>query len=228
MSKSLKIFLITTTVLVVGIVLFFYIGFAGLPWKKWTVGNQILSYLEEKYEEDFQIEERYYNFKDSSYGIKVYPTKKPDLVFNAAEGWGNHEFIDFYPESIWEKQADADFRDIVKEIYPTLRNFRAGTVYGEGVELVQGPQIPSYLEAKAFVDVAVMIPEKFRESDEDFEKMLKLVEYANQKGGNIHIFIVYEPTEDDSKDTFYINFTNEEIKKIHTIDDVKKYYNNLE
>lgn len=225
MTKTVKIILFSFVAFVLIMVLFFYFSFAGLPWKKVMVGEKVLAYLENKYGEEFEIEERYYNFKDGHYGIHVHPKKNSSLIFNAEEGWGGREYIDYYPEELWARQAKIDFEEIVKETYPDLSRYHVSTVYGEGVELVQGPAIPNYIDSHAFIDVHVNIPNQFQESEEAFQRMLTLIEFAQQNGGNIHYFIVYEPKETDAKDTFYISFTNEEIQKIDTIEDVKKYYN---
>lgn len=225
MTKSLRIFLLIILGLVIGGVLFFYFAFAGFPWKKITVGNATLKYLEEKYDEKFVIEDRYYNFKDGKYEIKAYPVKDPNMIFNAGEGWGNKGFFDYYPEAVWEKQANADFKGIVKDIFPDMRHYRVHTVYGEGMELVKELPIPYYIEIGAYIDVAVNLPWRFQETDEEFEKILTLIQFIQKNGGNIHIFIAYEPREDDAKNVTYITLSNEEIKQIHTIEDIKKVYN---
>lgn len=225
MSKPLKIFLLIFAVLVIGFALFVYFSFAGLPWKKITVGNATLAYLQQKYDEEFEIEDRFYNFKDGSYGIKVHPVKEPTMSFYAEEGWGNDKFIDYYPEAVWVKQADQDFKEIVREIFPEKRRYRVDTVSGEGMEKVKKLPIPHYIDANAYIDVLVNLPKRFDESDAELERIMKLIQFAQQNGGNIHLFLTYEPNEEDTKNVTYITLTNEQIKQINSIEDIKKYYN---
>lgn len=231
MSKSLKIFLLVIAIILFGIGAFFYIGFAGLPWKKISVGNETLKYLENKYGEEFKIEDRFFNFKDGSYNIAVHPVTDPSLSFHAGEGWGEYKYFDYYAEEIWTKQAEEDYKEIVHKIFPDLRHYRVSTVYGEGIEKVKKAPIPDYIESNAYIDVAVNLPFRFSESDAEFQRMYTLIQYVQKKGGNVNIFIAYEPRDNDTKDTkstTYITLSNSEIKKIKTIDDIKKYYNNIE
>lgn len=228
MSKSLKKFFVVVSIVLFGVFLFFYITFAGFPWKKWYIGNEALAYLEDKYQEEFVIEERYYNFKDAKYSIMAHPLKSPKLSFIAGEGGTKNEYFDYYPEAVWTRQAESDFKEIVRDIFPNLRRFSVNTVFGEGDKLVYQTKIPDYISAKAFVEILVILPNKFDDSNAEYEKMLSLINFVRKKGGNIHIFIAYEPNEDYAKDTIYFTFSSAEIHKIITNEDVKTYGTNLE
>ncbi|RTR28743.1 hypothetical protein EKG37_16115 [Robertmurraya yapensis] len=228
MSMSIKKFFVVVSIVLFGVFLFFYITFAGLPWKKWFIGNEALAYLENKYKEEFVIEDRYYNFKDAKYSITAHPLKNPSISFNAGEAGIKNEYFDYYPEAIWTMQAEGDFKDIVKETFPNLRRYNVNTVFGEGDKLVYQTKIPDYITAKAFVDILVILPDKFVESNAEYKKMLSLINFVREKDGNIHIFIAYEPNEDYASDTVYFTFSNAEIHKIKTIEDVEKYGTNLE
>ncbi|MFE8699509.1 hypothetical protein ACFYKX_02605 [Cytobacillus sp. FJAT-54145] len=227
MSKKVKIILSSFLVIIIGIVATIYVEFAGLPWKKQTVGNEILHYLENKYNEEFVIDKRFYNFKDSSYNIKVHPKNNPSVQFNAGEGYGEYHFVDYYAEALWEKQATEDFKSIIEKHFPEKQHFRANAVYGDGMDLVKRPPIPHYSKTKAFIMLGINIPTNFSKSEGDFKKMLAVVKSMQEVGGNIELFISYGP-EDDSKNMTYATFTPEEVKKIKSIEDIKRYYNNVQ
>jgi hypothetical protein len=155
MSTNVRVILIVFCTVVIVLVLFVYASFFGLPWKKWYVGGKINTYLENKYGEEFIIQERFYNFKDGSYGIKVSPQNNYDLTFSAWEGYGNYNLIDYYAEAIWERQASEDFTKLVNDIYPNYQRIFASVAYGEGMEFVKEPPIPNYADTPALMTLGV-------------------------------------------------------------------------
>ena len=47
-----------------------YVSFNGVPWKKNTVAQELEKHVENKYNIHVEVVEKYYNFKDGSYGAK--------------------------------------------------------------------------------------------------------------------------------------------------------------
>lgn len=228
MSKLAKMVLLISCFIVLSIATLIYVTFSGLPWKKYTVGHEIVAYLEKKYDQSFEIEERYYNFKEGNYHIKVHPVKNPTISFSAGEERGTQSYTDEYPEEVWAMQAEMDFKDMIQELFPNLRRYHISSVYGQGMELVVEPPIKNYKETEASIGILINIPQQFEGTDEEFEKMYHLIQYIKDNGGNIELFIAYEPDENNARRTVYANFTNDEMREINRLEDVKIYYDNVE
>lgn len=227
MTKGWKI----TLFIILGIILAFaslvYVFFNGLPWKKVMVANEILTYLEQKYDKPLVISERFYNFKDGTYGVRAHPKDDSSIEFSASQGYGNHKFIDNYPEAVWEKQASADFAKVINQLFPENRRYSLSFASGESIDIVKGPEVLNYTKTPATLMINVNVAKDFNDSDIEFERILKLVQFAKHKTKHLDIFIAYEKIADQNADhTVYVTLSKDEIDKINTIDDVKRYYNN--
>ncbi|EKN63744.1 hypothetical protein P9E76_03590 [Schinkia azotoformans] len=212
--------LIMCSVVLLSVALFIYVSFSGFPWKKYTVGKEIQAYLDERYDQPFLIKDRLYNFKDGKYGIKATPVKEADLQFTAWEGYGDYEYIDYYPEAVWEKQVYDDFEEIVNKIYPDHTMYNASTAMGFGNELVKGPEIPSYRDVDVLTSIAISTRGSVVGNDSEFARMLAILSEIKKAEANIEVsFHYYRTTEQKIE---YLHFDRTIINKITTIEDVKK------
>lgn len=220
MKMYIKRMLILMLILIVLFFIWVYVSFAGLPWQKFVVGKQVHAYIEEKYNQEFNIIDRVYNFKDGSYGIRVTPINKPDMEFSAWEGYGNYEFIDYFPEAVWEKQVYDDFKDIVNETYPDYIKYQSGTVMGVGTEIVKGAEIPNYKEVDVLVWIKITTKGSFTQNNAEYEKMLAIISQVKKADANIEVSFSYQRTTEQKEEVIF--FEPEKIKKINSVDDIKR------
>lgn len=226
-GKTLKIVLITAFSLILLFAAYIYVSFNGLPWKKYSVGKRVLAHIEQKYDQAFVITERRYNFKDGSYGVEVHPKDKSNIVFYSYQRNGDQEFIDNYPEVVWEEQANIDFAHIIKKMFPENRRFSLSFVQGESEGVVKGPEIPHYTKTSSTLMIHINMAKDFGHTDAEYEQILKLIQLVKHKTNHFDLFMSYEKNENqDAVHNVYISINKDEISNIHTIEDVKQYNHN--
>ncbi|MDA9774600.1 hypothetical protein N9B82_06545 [Saprospiraceae bacterium] len=75
----------------------------------------VLSFLEDKYSEDFQVVSTDYIAETGNYDIRISPKGNPDLVFKVDHNPKKDHFNDYYPYAIWQFDADKAIRAILDE-----------------------------------------------------------------------------------------------------------------
>lgn len=75
----------------------------------------VLSFLEDKYSEDFQVVSTDYIAETGNYDIRISPKGNPDLVFKVDHNPKKDHFNDYYPYAIWQYDADKAIRAILDE-----------------------------------------------------------------------------------------------------------------
>lgn len=152
------------------------IAFNGLPWKEKAVAGKLENYLEEKYDQKFIMKESFYNFKDGSYGAWFYPAQDELMEFYAEEGFGEHTYVENYPEELWARQLKEAVQPIAKNVYPEIEKVDTSYVTYESLDIVKGPEIPPFDQSSAMLSVRLEVKGPFSESDEQWEKVATMVE----------------------------------------------------
>lgn len=147
----------------------------GFPWKKKAVAAELKSYLEEKYDQEFQQKETFYNFKDGHYGAIFYPAGDSELEFYAEEGFAEYPFVDIYPEVLWARQLKDAAELTAQKEYPEISSVDTNYVTYESLDIVKGPDIPSFDEAGAALGVHFELEKPFSNSDGQWKKRAALI-----------------------------------------------------
>lgn len=118
--KYLKKYLLTFCgIFVIFVIFYIYASFNGLPWKKESVAKKLESYVEEKYGIEVELKEKFYNFKDGSYGAK-FVLKDNDKITFLVYQYHTGTLSDEYPEAVWSKEVLDDVTPVLKQSFPTL------------------------------------------------------------------------------------------------------------
>lgn len=175
MKIKKRMLIISVVVIVAGVAAWITSAFYGLPWKEKAIAAKLESYLEKRYEQDFTLKESFYNFKNGSYGAWFYPASDPELEFYAEEGFAEYTYVDIYPEVLWARQLKDAVQPIAKENYPGA-SVDTGYVTYESLDIVNGPDIPTFDKAKAMLGARFEITEPFLDSAEEWKPLTELVE----------------------------------------------------
>ena len=73
----------------------------------------VLSFLNNKYDQDFEVVSTKYIAETGNYDIRISPKSNPELVFKVDHNPKNDNFNDYYPYAIWQYDADKDFRKVL-------------------------------------------------------------------------------------------------------------------
>lgn len=126
MRKSLVILLIIPMcfIFLLGLVLFDYIYF---PLIEFKAENAAEKHLEEKYEEDFIIEEASFSKplgdKTGIYNIDALPKKNPDLTVHISVTEDMQPLSDDYLDMKWREELNEQFRTVYRELYGSLEKY---------------------------------------------------------------------------------------------------------
>ncbi|WP_010191898.1 hypothetical protein [Bacillus sp. m3-13] len=106
--------------------------FLGSPWGIWTNKQAFEVYLEEKYEEDFVIEEISFDFFNTrKYHAYAYAADKPDLVFYVGQNRYTSKTEDGYRFEVWSFEAKEEVGQIVEEYFPDHSNYGVNLIFPE-------------------------------------------------------------------------------------------------
>lgn len=221
--------LLALTLSVVGVCLYFFIAFYGLPWKKASTAKELERYVEEKYAIDVRLKERYYNFKDGSYAAEFTLESDPSISFSAAK-YHSGTLSDYYSEAVWVNQVEMDIAPILNRSFPSLSmdSHSVNPVYGMGDELVNGQDIPSYKDVLTGVDVGVHFATAWTEETEEllvkegFDFIASLQAKGVQNIG-VRLYLQDKPLEDDRTQTYAISIEPSDFNQIETIEDLEKH-----
>lgn len=118
--KRIIAFLIGTALL--GTILYLYFGFNGSFLVKLYVNSCAQDYIEETYQnEQLNIDEVVYNFKDGLYYVKVSKPNSQDIHFSISYTWNGTRRYDEYENMVLSKwntmtRLDMEYRDLVQEV----------------------------------------------------------------------------------------------------------------
>ena len=222
----LKIF----AVLAICVVGFFYVSFFGLPWKKVTVAKELEQYIEKKYAIDVDVKDRYYNFKDGSYGaIFVETTQQIDFT---VEKISNDDILDYYAEAVWVEQVTVDTAPIIEKSFPsfTVKEPYISPVYGIGNDLTVTKDIPNYRDVNTMVSLILRFEETRTKQTEEVlvTELFAFIQALQQVGienVGITVYLDEEESPERKPKTFSISFEGHDLKNIHSEQQLQKFIN---
>lgn len=189
MKTKKKKWIVVAALIFIGIAAGITSIFYGLPWKERAVAKKLEKHLEEKYDQDFVLKRTSYNWKFSWYGGSFYPEGDPDLAFHA-EDIGQNEYMDTYPEVVWNRQLQEKIKPFYQKVYPDVDTFE--TLYTEqSADMVPGPDIPDFTEVDAMLSVIYHLKKPFKDETHEWEKIAALTEKGQKLSRNLDVVFRY-------------------------------------
>ncbi|WP_342431596.1 hypothetical protein [Neobacillus sp. FSL H8-0543] len=141
--KAGKILVYIVSFVFLLVVFFVYTQFNGTPWGKSEQKKAMISYLSEKYQDDFTIRKVRYNPLGSGYYAVASSEQNPNLNFEVAVSPDTENgYADLYPAVLWDSPVADPLKNYILELFPDLVQSRF-TVDRQLEEDV-GPNIPTY------------------------------------------------------------------------------------
>lgn len=221
MKKKRKKFLVISLILLGCIGSFVYAYFKGLPWKEKQVANELQQYLEERYDESFVLNNTFFDEEERVYGATFLPTKDQSMAFNARKE-SEDAIMDDYPEGVWQREFQEDVEPVVRKNFPKLKDWYVGTAYGQSGELVEGPTIPTYQEAGAFMWVEVSKAGVFNDSEQQWEQIYQLVHEVHKLTSTAEVSFSFDEKKGAKEEAeVYISCMPAEVIPVKTVQDAK-------
>lgn len=84
----------------------------------------------------------------------------------------HYRYVDLYPKDLWGSQLKETIEPVAKELLP--KNALVDTSYAtyESLDIVKGPDIPSFDQTGAYLTVHIEVKEGFSDSDQEWIKWL--------------------------------------------------------
>lgn len=229
MKTSIKIIWWIGLAVIIFIVGYLYISFNGVPWKKNQVAEEIEKHVENKYNTDVELVDKYYNFKFSSYGA-TFQAQVDNIEFTFdTEKTTSGVYLDYYVEALWASQLKADSEPIIKQSFKSLpiESYDYHFTYGMADALhIKSDHIPNYKEVNS--DLLLVIRLKNYWSEETKNKGINetytFIQELKKNGiDNIGLMIRYKEKEEEPWEFYGISFNPGDLKKVQTEKDVEKY-----
>jgi hypothetical protein len=119
--KKEKVMITIISILFLSISLFFYFMFFGTPWGKIEQKKLMLSYLSDKYHEDFTIHQMINNPNGTGYYATASPKSKPNLRFDVSESADELSgYADLYPVVFWKTEDARPIKNYILDLFPDL------------------------------------------------------------------------------------------------------------
>ena len=211
---------------IIAICLYIFISSFGNPIKKYTVSQELLNKLEEKYDEQFTLVESSYNWKGGIYGGVYQPEKNNKIQFTA-EKYRTGNLSDYYPEEIWLYEIEEELIPKAKEIFFDYDQVEASTVWGIGSDEVKEGSIPSYKDISNGDALQIIIRTKLAYTEVDKEeveqKIFTLVQFLKKKSSTVGLMVSFDTPKETKEDGFY-NIAGQDIGDISNVSDINKYF----
>ncbi|GAA0489584.1 hypothetical protein GCM10008986_14290 [Salinibacillus aidingensis] len=220
-------FLKSKKFLVIGIVLFSLIGFIfyffyGTPWDLISYKDKFETYLEERYHQDFVIDEISYDFlHGGTYHAYAFSETNPEVTFHVGQNSKSAEIDDAYHYELWRYQARNEVTPIIEKTFPDRLNHAVEVRDSLYPDATQKSEVPNY---KNMVTLEIGIAKdhtKITENKEaELEKAFKLIEELNEKDLNMdHFSISYKSKT--------LQLSGTEMKSIKKHNDFRKMVKGL-
>ena len=191
--------------------------FWGSPWGIWKNKQSFESYLEEKYEKDFVIEEISFDFFNTrKYHAYAYATDYPDVTFYVGQNRYTGETEDGYGYEIWRVQAMEDVSVVVEEFYWDCSSYSV-EVLPPSKEIKEFP-FPNYKEYTT-VELGVSLDELKiinANRDSELERAYHLVQALKDKGVPLHHFGI-------SYQNKTLQLQKDDVSGIKSVEDLGEY-----
>jgi len=231
MKKSVKIILCIGLVVILSFAGFLYISFNGIPWKKDQVAQEIEKYVENKYNTDVEVVDKYFNFKFASYGA-TFKDKKDGIDFTfETEKTKSGNYLDFYVESFWASQLREDTEPIIKQCFESLpiESYDYLFTYGIADELqIKSDNIPNYKTVNSDLVLVLRLKDSWsiESKNRGISETYTFIQELKKKDiDNINLSIYYKLNEKQQQNGNFYSFSFDagEFKKVQTEKDVENY-----
>ena len=232
MKKSIKVTLGIVSAAVIAFVGFGYVSFNGVLWEKVKVSQELEKHVENKYNINVEVVDKYYNFKDGKYGaiFKVHGDQG-GFTFNS-DKVSDGEYWDYYVEELWKSQLKKESEPIVKHSFKSLPivSYDYFFIYGIADELqIKSDNIPNYKKVNSKLDLVLRLQDYWSEETKKkgINETYTLIQELKKKGiDNIGLTIYYkERSDEQEKGPFYgISFEVGDLKMVHAKEDIEKYF----
>lgn len=231
MKKSTKVTLGIVSAVVIAFGGFEYVSFNGVPWEKVKVSQELEKHIENKYNINVEVVDKYYNFKDGDYGAKfTVHGDQEEFTFNS-DKVDDGKYLDYYVEELWTSQLKKESYPIIKRSFKSLpiESYDYNFIYGIADELqIKSDNIPNYKKVNSKLDLVLRLQDYWSEETKKkgINETYTLIQELKKQGiDNIGLIIDYkERTEEQEKGLIYrIFFEAGDLKKVHTQEDVEKY-----
>lgn len=186
------------------VVLFNYIEQASKPPEDLAkVQKEIMEYLENKYDQEFEVVQGVeYRPRLGYFGLVVRSKENKRLTF-AGFKYTNGEMKDTYLTELWDLQFQDEIKPLIDEMYPPQNRWEMDIDVAESdwlQEKIDPKNVPDYEEVrKQYPDETTMqinmyLFKDMNESnkDEELEKVYRLIQFCREKGIKDYvIYIVY-------------------------------------
>ena len=139
---------------------------------------------------------------------------------------------DYYVEELWTSQLKEDSEPIIKQSFKNLpiESYDYIFIYGIADELqIKNDNIPNYKNVNSKLDLVLRLQDYWSEETKKkgINETYTLIQELKKRGiDNIGLIIYYkERSNEQEKGHFYgISFEAEDLKMVHTKEDVEKYF----
>ena len=200
--------------------------------EKVKVSQELEKHVENKYNINVEVVDKYYNFKDGSYGatFKVHGDQG-EFTFNS-DKVSSGKYLDYYVEELWKSQLKKESDPIIKRSFKSLpiESYDYFFIYGIADELqIKSDNIPNYKKVNSKLDLVLRLQDYWSEETKKkgINETYTLIQELKKKGiDNIGLIIYYkERSDEQEKGHFYgISFEAGDLKMVHTKEDVEKYF----
>ena len=101
----------------------------GLPWKREPAKEEFLTFLEDKYKEDFTLGSLYFDFMNGGRFSAEATSEQTGTTFYV--GFEENHIADGYAYEYWMHEADRFIEPIIDEFYPTSHSYHFGPTFLE-------------------------------------------------------------------------------------------------
>lgn len=226
MNKTIKIILLIVFTGIIGIGFYAYTSFNGVPWKKAQVAKELERYIEDQYNTDVEVVDKFYDFKFDHYGAEFKGTHdETEFIFRAEKTFRG--INDYYIEGLWEWQLRGDTEAILEEYQDRLDIDFYDYIYNYGIaeELKIDPEnIPHYSEVDSQLEIIMHLKDEWNEEsrDRDIGEVYSFINELKENGIE-NIGLMVNSKMEKGKPTYYISIPPGEFNKIQSPSDLEKY-----
>ncbi|MBM7362068.1 hypothetical protein [Priestia taiwanensis] len=210
-----------SSIFVTAIILYwgwFYVSFNGLPWKKYVIANELKEHVEQKYNIETTIEERYYTFKKPSYGVRLSEKGKNETFTFTADKVGD-ELLDSYLQHVWASQINEDMQPIVEK---HMTNVHKHTAHPSShIEYNYTGVIPLYKDVNEQLQYHILL--KKVDEEVTLTQLFHVIDEMKKKDiRNVHLYVGSQtlPPKASFKT---LDIPGNELDNIKTKEDILKY-----
>ncbi|MEW9052519.1 MAG: hypothetical protein AB2392_15265 [Neobacillus sp.] len=215
------------------IVMLFFVLLLGVFMLLKTIASfQMTRYLEDKYDQEFVVDKKRYDFINGKFYIVVHPKIDPSLSFRTMDGYGDFKYVDYYLEELWVKQVEKDYSPFITKYFPDFKRFNAKTVYGTGMEQVSSGDIPNYKDARPTLSLVIRFDQEADEriNEEFYQKVFLLVQKIQKDQSKIELSFLFKSEEEkdgQKPDLPFFTISPVQMKSIKSIEDVMLIFRSI-